>query len=70
MNVNFFFSKKALKSLNFVIICDLQKHTRREYKGKIFVKNIRKNNVGSETNRKVGPGYGFGFEKIIPDPQH
>ncbi len=40
--------------------------TRQEYKGKIYVKNIRKNHVGfetgsgfgSETNRKVGSGSG------------
>jgi hypothetical protein len=44
--------------------------TRQEYKGKIYVRNIKKMHVGSESNVKVGSGFGSRSEKIIPNPQH
>jgi hypothetical protein len=46
--------------------------SRREYKGKIYVKNIRKNScrIRFRTNGKVGSGSGYGYKKIIPNPQH
>ncbi len=48
------FSQKnniPLKSLYLVIMSNL---TTQEYKGKIYVKNIRKNHVGSETGSGSG----------------
>jgi hypothetical protein len=40
--------------------------TRQEYRGKIYVKNIRRNLFWTKSNWKVGSG----SEKIIPDQQH
>jgi hypothetical protein len=37
---------------------------RREYKGKIYVKNIRKNSSRIRNQLKVGSGSGYGSEQI------
>ncbi len=42
-------------------------YKRRDYKNKVYVKNLKKIHVGSETNWKVGS---VGSEKIIPNPQY
>jgi hypothetical protein len=65
-------------SVSGKIIPDPNTLTRREYKGKIYVKNIIKNFVksetgsgyGSETNLKIGYESGTNPKKIIPDPYH
>jgi len=67
-NINSFYKKFSKK---LVIMCIMQPDTltRRGYKEKIYVKHIRKVYVrhetgsGSETNRNVGSGFGYGSEE-------